>query len=320
MLTITHTHEAGTIIEGTAKGDGTAEILKANRWRWGRSIGAWYVPNSRDRLPQDHIITRTAAALEAAGFPLAPLQIDRTSRSTAEVEAGKIARQADRVDALDAKADRKTATADALWDAHMRDVARLPEGGEPIKVGHHSEHRHRNAIDKAHNSARRGIDAHHEAEEAVRRANAAAVTTDARYNPVTVANRIEKIAADIRCVERRIEDDVYDPETGYRPATAEQKAKRAAHYAPQLDELRDQLAYWEQVRADQIATGTATGYSPATVHKGDAVKIRGHWRRVARVNSKTVSVETGYSWTDRVAYAEIQDHRTADATAEEVAR
>ena len=150
MLTITHTHEAGTIIEGTAKGDGTATILKANRWRWGRSIGAWFVPNSRDRLPQDHIITRTAAALEAAGFELAPLEIDRTTRRTAEVEAAKIARQADRAAALDAKAERKAANSDAAWEKHMRDVGSLPEGGEPIKVGHHSERRHRNAIDKAH--------------------------------------------------------------------------------------------------------------------------------------------------------------------------
>ena len=40
MLTITHTPEAGTLIEGTSRGDGTAEILKASGWRWGRSIGA----------------------------------------------------------------------------------------------------------------------------------------------------------------------------------------------------------------------------------------------------------------------------------------
>ena len=312
MLSITHTHEAGTIIEGTAKGDGSAAILKANRWRWGRSIGAWYVPNSRDRLPQHHIITRTAAALEAAGFELAPLEIDLTTRSTAEVEAGKIARQADRVAALDAKADRKAANSDAAWNKHLSDVARLPEGGEPIKVGHHSEGRHRRAIDKAHNSMRRSIDAHHDAEEAARRAEAAAHTTDARYNPVTVANRIEKIGADIRRTERRIVADVYDRETGYRPATDEQKAKRAAAYAPQLDELRDQLAYWEQVRADQIATGRATGYNRDNIAKGDAVKVRGYWHKVARVNAKTVSVETAYSWTDRVTYAEIQDHRTPE--------
>mgnify|MGYP006894059200 FL=1 len=150
-----------------------------------------------------------------------------------------------------------------------------------------------------------------DAEEAARRADAAAATTDARYNPVTVANRIEKIGADIRRYERQIIADVYDPEKGYRPATDEQKAKRAKHYAPKLDELRDQLAYWEQVRADQIATGTATGYSRDTIAKGDAVKIRGHWAKVARVNAKTVSVETPYSWTDRAPYAEIQDHQPA---------
>lgn len=311
MLTITHTHEAGTIIEGTAKGDGTAAILTANRWRWGRSISAWYVPNSRDRLPQHHVITRTAAALEAAGFELETLQLDMTTRSTAEVEAAKAERQAARVDALDARAERKTSRADELWQKHERDVASLPEGGEPIKIGHHSERRHRNAIDKAHNSARRGIDALHEAEEAARRAEAAAHTTSARYNPVTVANRIEKIAADIRRMERRIEADFYDSEKGYRPATEEQKSKRAAHFAPRLDEMRDQLAYWQQVRDDQIASGQATGYSPESVKKGDAVKIRGSWHKVARANAKTVSVETPYTWTNRAPWAEVQDHRAA---------
>jgi len=30
MLTITHTHAEGTLIDGTDRGDGTAEILKAN--------------------------------------------------------------------------------------------------------------------------------------------------------------------------------------------------------------------------------------------------------------------------------------------------
>jgi hypothetical protein len=33
MLTITHTHAEGTLIDGTSRGDGTAEVLKANGWR-----------------------------------------------------------------------------------------------------------------------------------------------------------------------------------------------------------------------------------------------------------------------------------------------
>jgi hypothetical protein len=311
MLIITHTHEAGTIIEGTSKGDGTAEILKTNRWRWGRSIGAWFVPMSRDHRPNYPRIRATAAALEEAGFTVTQ-EIDDTVRSTAEVEAAKVARQEDRVSALDAKADRKAANADSLWDRHMQDVNRLPEGGEPIKIGHHSENRHRNAIDKAHNSARRGIDAQHEAEAIAARATAAAHTTAARYSVQTVANRIEKISADIRRFERQILADYYDDTTGYRPATDAMKEARTKRLQPHIDEARDQLHYWEGIRSDQIANGKATNFGPDTIKKGDAVKIRGHWRRVVRVNGKTVSVETGYSWTDRVEYAAIQDRRSAD--------
>ncbi|MDR7184597.1 hypothetical protein J2X85_001620 [Microbacterium trichothecenolyticum] len=310
MLTITHTHEAGTLIEGTARGDGTAEILKANRWRWGRSIGSWYVPNSRDHRPDHHGIRRVVAALEAAGFEITT-ELDETVRSTAEVEADKIERQQARVAGLDAKAERRTADAEALWERHESDVNRLPEGGEPIKVGHHSEGRHRAALRRADYSARRALDAQHDAERASERAEAAAHTTGARYSVQTVANRIKTISADVRRAERRIEEDYYDPEHGYRPATADQKRARAERAAPILAELRDRLTYWEGVRAEQIATGKATNYGPDTINAGDSIKTRGHWRKVVRVNPKTVSVETGYSWHDRVDYAAIQAHQPA---------
>jgi len=312
MLTITHTHEAGTIIEGTAKGDGTAPILKRQGWRWGRSITAWYVPQSRDRLPKDYIITRTAAALEEAGF-VVELEIDRTTRSTTEVEAGKADRQADRVAALEAKAARKSDAADQAWARADAAGNPLPPGGEPIKIGHHSEQRHRNALEKAHTAMGRAVAADAEAAEAERRAEAATHTTGARYNPVTVANRIEKLAASIRRIEREIASPVYDDTRGYVPASAELQARRAERAAPRLGELRDQLAYWEQVRTDQIDSGRATNYGPHNVKKGDHVRIRGNWWKVARANAKTVSVETGYSWTDRSPWAEVQAHRAADA-------
>ncbi|MBM4498351.1 hypothetical protein GS469_06375 [Rhodococcus hoagii] len=40
----------------------------------------------------------------------------------------------------------------------------------------------------------------------------------------------------------------------------------------------------------------------ADVTPGDLVKVCGQWRKVKRVNPKSVSVETGYSWTDTVKY------------------
>lgn len=314
MLTITHTAEAGTLIQGTARGDGTAAILKANGWRWGRSIAAWYVPASRDHHPKLRVIDRTTAALRAAGFEVAH-EIDDTWRPTEQVEADKIARQAARVDALDAKADRKQAAAAAAWTRHERDVARLPEGGEPIHVGHHSEGRHRRAIARAHTSMRASIDAADAAEQATERAEAAAHTTGARYNAVTVANRIERLGADLRRAERSVTADVYDPETGFARPTEEQKAARAARLAPRLAELRDQIAYWTKIRDEQVNSGHATNYTREQIHPGDLVKIRGHWQRVVRANPKTVSVESGHGWTNTTPYAEIQEHRAGASTA-----
>lgn len=318
MLTITHTHEAGTLIDGTSRGDGTAEVLKANRWRWGRSISAWYVPHSRDHQPNVHTINRTAEALRAAGFTVA-VDVDRTHRTTAEVEADKIARQNDRVNALEAKADRKTDAADAAWAAERRALDRLPEGGEPIKIGHHSETRHRNAIAKAHNATGRAVAASDDADTAHERATAAAHTTAGRYSAVTVANRIERYGADLRRLDRQITAPVVDADWNQSDPTPEQQDARRARLAPRRAELVDQLAYWESVRAEQIATGKATGYDRSTVHKGDRVKVRGSWHEVVRVNPKTVSVTTGYTWTDTTPYAEIQELVTAADWAKAVA-
>ena len=59
-----------------------------------------------------------------------------------------------------------------------------------------------------------------------------------------------------------------------QPLTDEQKAKRAAHYSPKLGELRDQLTYWEQVRADQIATGKATAATESPARMSGLSQLR----------------------------------------------
>ncbi|MEV8252362.1 DUF3560 domain-containing protein [Rhodoglobus sp. NPDC076762] len=323
MLTITHSHEAGTMIEGTERGDGTAEILKAQRWRWGRSIAAWFVPQSRDRRPKLHTINATATALRAAGFEVA-IEIDEATRSTAEVEAGKIERQEQRAAALDSKADRKATAADQAQARADQALGSLPEGGEPIKVGHHSENRHRNAIEKAHNTQGRAIVAGNDATEAARRAETAHHTTDARYGVQTVANRIKKLEADTRRTQRHIDGkrEWVTNEAGQDTLSAEPIGATGAYLdrlTVRLAEQRDQLAYWRQIRTDQISTGAATSYSRETINKGDYVRYRFGWAEVARVNAKSVSIRTEYSWTNTLEYEAIKEVRTAadmgDATA-----
>lgn len=303
------------MIEGTSKGDGSAQALKSNGWRWSRGLGAWFVPRSRDVAPKLHVIRPTVAALEAAGF-VVDVEIDERWRTTAEVEADKAARQEQRVEALEAKAQRSRAGADAAWERAQRDGDRLPEGGEPIKVGHHSERRHRKAMERAHASMGKAVQAGREADLAEERAKSAAHTTGARYAPLTVANRIKKEKAEIRRVERALAGGLAwrgSADEGYHQEHVQPEGEHRERLQAELEQLVDSLAYWERVRADQVEAGEASNYGPADVAVGDAVKVAGQWRRVKRVNQKSVSVETGYSWTGRVEYAAITDHRKAAA-------
>lgn len=315
MLTITHTPAEGTLIEGTAKGDGTAAVLKAQGWRWGRSIGAWFVPHSRDKTPKRHVITPTAEALKAAGHAVTVI-LDGTEPDPAEVEARKVQRESERAEAMAAKAERKRAKAE---QAHARDERAheaLPPAGEPIKLGHHSEGRHRRAHERAWRTMGQAVEADREAARAARAADVAARATAARHNPLTVANRIEKFAAEVRALERSMRGRTVWIEDGEGGARLEVRRPEGAHLA-RLTAERDgraaDLAYWQGIRDEQIANGEATNYGPETVSKGDAVKIRGRWHRVARANTKSVSVETGYSWTDRSPWHEVQDHRAKGA-------
>lgn len=59
-----------------------------------------------------------------------------------------------------------------------------------------------------------------------------------------------------------------------------------------------------------------TAHGPDNVAPDDLVRIRGDWRRVVRANAKSVSVETGYDWTDRTPWHEVRDHRRATPPAD----
>jgi hypothetical protein len=150
----------------------------------------------------------------------------------------------------------------------------------------------------------------------------AAVGTDARYHPVTVANRIQKLTADRNRITRLLDGHVRTlavPGDGTRhtettaPATGPFRDRLTARLA----EVTDQLTYWEGIRDQQITTGAAAGHSQATIHPGDAVRIRGRWYPVVRANRKTVTVPSTLGpWTDTAPYHEITDHRPAAGPAE----
>ena len=315
-LTISHTAADGTLIDGTSRGDGSGDVLAAHGWRWFRSIGFWGIRSSRDRAPKVRLIELTAEALRASGFDV-EIDIDSTARPTAEVEADRIDRQVARVEALELKAGRRSEQAESAWEAEQRAAAQLPPGGEPIKIGHHSEGRHRRALEKVHQRLGQAVSAEGDAKEARRRAEAAAVTTAARYSPVTVKNRIDKMHAEQRADQRELDGhertlfvvrgvkqiEKFPPAEGtYRQSLITRIAERA-----------EQITYWEEIRAQQIASGQANNFGPDTIAKGDLVRCSGVWYPVVRVNKKSVTVPAriGGDWTDTIPYHKLAGHRQA---------
>lgn len=141
MIEITHTPEEGTLVNGTTKGDGTAQILRAHRFRWFPSLRVWGIRGSHDHAPKLHQINSAANALRAAGYQVT-VSVDTAPRDIAAAEADRRARMDDRAEALDRKAERRAGEADAHLNAADTIAANRPLG-QPILVGHHSERRAR---------------------------------------------------------------------------------------------------------------------------------------------------------------------------------
>lgn len=300
-LTISHSHAEGTLIEGTVRGDGSAPALKANRWRWSRNLGAWYIPKSRDHDARDWQIRSTADALREAGFEV-EVEVDNTARATADVQADKVARATARAEALDAKAERLTATSQARHAAAQQIADAIPFG-QPILVGHHSEGRARRDAERIHNNMRAAVDADAAAQDAARRA--AAARANARpESPATTANRLDKLRAELRRIQRH--RDGYTATHGHTAAT-----EQLAYYDTEADRLREQITYWEQIRAQQIADGLTVDTSSA--RPGDFIQVRGcMWWQIKRVNPKTFTVTSGHSEI-RVPHHNVTALRAADS-------
>jgi hypothetical protein len=286
-VTITHTFAEGTLLDGTTKGDGVADILQAQQcgWRWSRNLGMFYQRSTRDRLARRQDLERTKAALEQAGHSVT-LQIDNTPRPVEDREVDRGQRMDARAEALHAKAARHANAAEAFRGRERAISEHLT--GEPIKVGHHSERRHRRDLDRVHNLVGKAIAADKQAAQYGQRAATAEVHMGARENPMTVARRIVRLETDLRGLEKRL------------PGAAQDSDLHA-----EATNLRMQVAHWAAVRALQIEEGRASDFGKHNLAKGNWVRVRGQWRQVVRTNRATVTLTTGYSWTDTAPYFEI---------------
>lgn len=331
-LTITHTAADGTLLEGTCKGDGAWEAIKAAQarytirgWKYFPSIRAIGVSHSRDRAPMLGLIDATAEVLREAGFDV-DIVIDGAPRAMEEAEADRADRMDDRADALTAKAERKGAEADARYAAAQAIGEGIPMG-QPVLVGHHSERGHRRDIARMNGHMRKSVEVAAEAESAAARAKTAERHMEARNNPRRVYRRIRTLEADQRKAERELTpcplsgrkmkaeaegrtltcpkcyrfeftvgEDLLVP--GHGCATgrrAEEVELRVAH-------LAEQIRYWREALDAAKAAGADVPPDTDAIQKGWWVKSWAGWCEVKRVNKVTVTVLRSYdNYADKQA-------------------
>ncbi len=88
------------------------------------------------------------------------------------------------------------------------------------------------------------------------------------------------------------------------------KQVRAAHNSADRAwrEARDKLAYYTEKAKGyerRIAERDRVRFEHDDVVGATWVKVGYSWCKVARVNAKSVSVETGYSWVDRYSFDKV---------------
>lgn len=216
--------------------------------------------------------------------------------------AAKQERAEERADRMEARSDKADAEASARFNsANVQAVRDLQ--GEPVKIGHHSERRHRKLLDRADNDMRKGCEAMDRSKHYAARAEAASRTASAREldDPGFLSRRIEENEAELRLLARRAKE-----------ATDEAYLDRLEELA---EEANDKLAFY-QSRFD-LVKATRVVFTRESLKPGDEVLTRHGWARVDRCSPKNVSVtylEGGCKGMDgKYPYPELRDRRDGTA-------
>ncbi|HEV8653139.1 MAG TPA: DUF3560 domain-containing protein [Actinomycetes bacterium] len=314
MITITHTRPEGTIVEGTARGDGSAPILKTAGFRWAPGIRAWIIQQSRDRAAKTWRIDQAAKQLRAAGFQV-EVSIDETPRAFAEAEAEREARAEQRADTYADRAERAESAAAAAFQ-RFHDILEPIPPGQPILIGHHSERGHRAALKRADNAIRRSIEEDGKASHYQQAAATSERYKQRRESLGTTLRRIERLEAEQRDIARKLQGYQRQYRNGRgEVAYVEDHEAATGQWAEQLQAQQqqnaDELEHWRQVVAAKQASG-AKVWGPGDFAKGDEVLDRwNRWRPVLRVNPKSLTVPSGYTWNDKIPYPEVRGRREA---------
>lgn len=286
-IEITHTRREGTLIEGTSRGAGSAEILRLREYgriqrqpfRWSRNLDCWYLPHSRDHATYTPSLELLAQRLREKGFEVTLTVDNADRRSFSEAEEEREEKAEGRADRFGEYAASAAQSSEAAWKK-SHDISERFAFGQPILVGHHSEGRARRDHARMDDAMRKSIGDSNRAAHWSGRAQAAASYQQFKKDPGRTLRRLDKLRADLRAVEKWQRGE---SAKGFSRSPADPELKI------EHQELTEEIARWEKVIKDAEAEGFKV-WSRADFKCGDFVLYRGTWYEVLRVNPKSVTI------------------------------
>jgi hypothetical protein len=296
-ITIMHDHEDGTVLHGSRKGDGVYEIAKAHGFDWRRNVGI-FIPLSRDQFSQLKRIRECADALRLAGHTVA-VMVDDVWRPAAVREEARGARVDARVERLTARSLKQNAAGDARREAARQLIDMMPFG-EPVKMDHYSAPRHLRAFERIESGQRAAHAAYDYARHLASRADGAASNEDAKQGPRAIMRRIERLEADQREAQRRLDE-----------AAGARAANSARYWWLNLERITEDIAYQRAKLGDLAETGAFVAWGPEHFVKGDQANIGGRWYQVVRVSAKSLSLDGLYTpgYVERAKWDRVHGRR-----------
>jgi len=298
LITITHTHAEGTLADGAHGTDGSGEILGHHGFIWFPSMDLYGIRDSRDRAARRRAIHAAAEELRAAGFA-AEISIDDTPRDYETVQLARHERLEDRRAGFERRSERLGNEASALLKRSDERVEGIPLG-QPVFAGKRGSWL-RTARSQAADEMIRAGQVRHEAMRQGERASASLAREKHGQSPDVIARRVERLERELRALDRALGG----PGNHQQPATGLYAEELTAQCAVLLVQLTGDRAALDQARAE----GTFGRWTKGDLHPGDLLRIRDEWRQLVRANTKSVSVTTGYSWTNRYGYEQITNVR-----------
>lgn len=149
---------------------------------------------------------------------------------------------------------------------------------------------------------------------ASRKVDAKAAEKTSRLRDKLTAAQAEHDAA-----QRAVDAIDSTPRAGMRRGIQHQRRVAAdVHRTAEAFARRDRAAHEVKVLQQQIKSASAKPVDPADLKGARFVRDRYGWHEVDKVNAKTVSVKTGYSWTDRIPHDRIHEVRSHEPVAKSV--